>query len=477
MTAEELLDHFDGVRRSGTGWVARCPAHEDRHQSLSITEAEDRILLRCHAGCRTENVVREAGIKWSDLFVKDEIVATYDYTDQDGNLLYQSVRYEPKSFRQRRPDGNGGWIWNMQGVDRTLYRLPQVIQAVRDGQPVWIVEGEKDADAIVEAGGTATCNVGGAGKWSPHLSSLLAGADVVIVADNDDPGREHARKVSDGLREIARTVNVVQSNIGKDAADHLEAGFTLEEFVPLDLDIEDDEIQLSEVEMRNVDWHWKPVIQVAAFHLLAGKGGAGKGSWLARVAACMTIGVSEYSPGKPLNVIWVASEDSAEADIKPRIIAAGGDPSRVYKLNKRISLPEDIPYLERKILKIRNGARTGLLIIDPVANHIGGKETDGEGSVRNAINELNLVSDRTRCAIFGVRHVTKYSDGGVSSVLGSTAWVDSPRVVITMSKDHSDSDRRWLEVVKNNRGSVDYKKSYRVQFMDVGLRDKVPRLR
>src|SRR5262249_42890268 len=93
------------------------------------------------------------------------IVATYDYVSETGDLLYQVVRYEPKTFRQRRPNGTGGWTWKLEGVWQVPYRLPEVVEAIASGRLVVVVEGEKDADALWALGIPATCNAGGAGKW------------------------------------------------------------------------------------------------------------------------------------------------------------------------------------------------------------------------------------------------------------------------------------------------------------------------
>src|SRR5579872_1618425 len=117
MTVHEFLNRMNGVRKSGRGWVAQCVAHEDRHQSLSISEGEDgRLLLHCHAGCPTEKIVGALGLTLADLYPDGShsnghaepmkrIITTYDYTGEHGTLLYQAVRYDPKDFRQRRPDG------------------------------------------------------------------------------------------------------------------------------------------------------------------------------------------------------------------------------------------------------------------------------------------------------------------------------------------------------------------------------------
>jgi hypothetical protein len=88
-------------------------------------------------------------------------VAEYNYTDENDKLLFQVVRFEPKGFRQRRPDGNGGWEWSLNGTRRVLHRLPEV----RKVKSVLVVEGEKDCETAHKLGFVATCNAGGAGKW------------------------------------------------------------------------------------------------------------------------------------------------------------------------------------------------------------------------------------------------------------------------------------------------------------------------
>ena len=141
---------------------------------------------------------------------RGKIVTAYNYRDEGGKLLYQAVRIEPKDFRQRRPtNGHEGppWTWNVKGVRKVPYRLPELLQA--DGA-VYVVEGEKDVDALARTGLIATCNVGGAGKWSPDLSPHLEGRPVAILPDNDAPGRKHAAQVADALQGIASSVKVVE---------------------------------------------------------------------------------------------------------------------------------------------------------------------------------------------------------------------------------------------------------------------------
>jgi hypothetical protein len=237
VTLDELLARLDRVKRAGDGWMARCPAHEDGTPSLSITEGDDgRVLLKCHAGCATEEIVSALGLSLSDLFEKtrdgtSRIVETYDYVDEQGALLFQVVRKEPKSFPQRRPDGRGGWIWKLGRTRRVLYRLPAVLEAVAAGKTIYVVEGEKDVHALEVAGHVATCNPMGEGKWRAQYGTPLRGANVIVVQDKDDVGRKHAAEVVEALQGIAATVQLVESLEGKDAADHLAAGHTVDEFV------------------------------------------------------------------------------------------------------------------------------------------------------------------------------------------------------------------------------------------------------
>lgn len=139
---------------------------------------------------------------------KARIVATYDYVDEHGEVLFQVCRMEGKTFRQRKPEA-GGWSWSVRGVRQIPYRLPQAMEAIAKGETVYIVEGEKDADNLAREGATATCNAMGAGKWPESLSEHFAGADVVILPDNDDAGRNHAALVAANLSPVVRSLKLL----------------------------------------------------------------------------------------------------------------------------------------------------------------------------------------------------------------------------------------------------------------------------
>ncbi len=164
-----------------------------------------------------------------------KIVKTYDYRDESGELLFQVCRMEPKDFRQRRPKPGGGWDWSVKGVRTIPYRLRELL--AEPERPVVVAEGEKDCDNLARIVGVlATCNAGGAGKWNAEHAKHLAGRRVVILPDNDEPGRNHAAMVAASLYGLAESVRIVElpglPEKG-DVSDWIAAGGTKEQLVAL----------------------------------------------------------------------------------------------------------------------------------------------------------------------------------------------------------------------------------------------------
>jgi Toprim-like len=234
--AATLLDKLADVRETGQGkYQARCPAHDDNRASLSVTESDDgTLLVKCHANCQTADVLATVGMTLADLFPapraphngKPRIVDTYDYHDADGSVIFQVVRFEPKDFRQRKPDGNVGWTWSVKGCKVVPYRLPEFL-AADPAVEVFVVEGEKDVDRLRSIGLIATCNAGGAGKWKPEHAKFLAGRKVVILPDNDEAGEKHAEQVAASLYGIASSVKIMPlRGLPKkaDVSDYIDAG-------------------------------------------------------------------------------------------------------------------------------------------------------------------------------------------------------------------------------------------------------------
>jgi hypothetical protein len=167
--------------------------------------------------------------------VKRKIVKTHGYVDESGKLLYQVVRYEPKDFRQRRPDGKGGWIWNLDGVKRVPYRLPELLRSSTQDW-IFIAEGEKDTDRLHDLGFIATTCPMGAGKWSGEYNKYFEGRLVAILPDNDTAGKKHAEQVANSLFGIAAEIRIVDlpglPEKG-DVSDWLDAGHDKTELIRL----------------------------------------------------------------------------------------------------------------------------------------------------------------------------------------------------------------------------------------------------
>ena len=247
-------------------FVARCPFHPDRTSSLSVKLSDG--VWKCHAGCGQggildfekmmfpggdldswwEAINRICGLEPNKRGSKPkgDLIATYEYLDPQGKVLYQKLRYAPKDFIQRAPKGNGGWTYNLSNIPKVLYRLPEVMTS----QVILVAEGEKDADNLRAldwqslANGkpfpkvAATCNFDGAGpgKWKEFYSPYFAGKTAVIFPDNDEPGRIHAAEVAKAIASFAFNVKIVRLPVEKehgDVSDYLADGHTVAELMDL----------------------------------------------------------------------------------------------------------------------------------------------------------------------------------------------------------------------------------------------------
>ena len=207
MTVNEFLARLDGVKGGHGQWTAKCPAHDDRRASLSVSVGEGgQVLLNCHAGCSTEDICAALGLTVKDLFTEDrakerpQIVETYPY--RNGG---QKLRYSDKHFSWRRPDGHGGWIWNRKGLKRQLFVAGEL------SGTVFLAEGEKDCLNLNRLGyNTASGEDGaGPGKWRKEYTAELAGLSVVIFQDNDPIGMDYAQETASALHGVAASVRVL----------------------------------------------------------------------------------------------------------------------------------------------------------------------------------------------------------------------------------------------------------------------------
>src|SRR5437773_6177399 len=237
---EYLRNRGFSLYPAGPNFVtSSCPITEHRkfHRCVTIDTAQNLFHCNdCDKGgsiidwiALEENItaagaIRKLGGGRNGSTPEWKIVATYDYTDENGALLFQCVRLDPKDFKQRRPDGNGGWIWNLQDVRRVLYRRPEVEKA----ETICITEGEKDADNLRTLGFTATCNPMGAKKWRDQYSDPLRGKDVLIFGDDDADGRKHVKQVTKSLQGKAKSITKINFP-AHDISDYIKSFPSLDE--------------------------------------------------------------------------------------------------------------------------------------------------------------------------------------------------------------------------------------------------------
>lgn len=249
VSLEDITPHLTGIdHRRWPGrdgeYHARCPFcgkdAKGGQTHFSLFQNGQGMAYKCQVCGEGGGLVKLAKHLGIETRQKERTYTTYDYTDEQGKLLYQSVRYEPgrgkskKGFYQQLPNGQK----RLGSVRRVLYRLPDVLQAVERGETVYVVEGEKDADRLRSLGLCATCNVGGAGKWQMGYADALTGASVVILPDNDDPGERHAQDVGESLVNKAASVKILHLPnlpLKGDVSDWLTRGGTAEQLHALAL--------------------------------------------------------------------------------------------------------------------------------------------------------------------------------------------------------------------------------------------------
>ena len=291
---DKFLSRLENVEQKKPGqYQASCPVHTDKHNSFSVEKKNDKINFHCHAGCSSETILSAMGLSWKDVYLdsqegqpgkssrkkkKRKIVNTYDYKDKEGNLLYQVVRFKPKTFRQRRPAGPNNWNWGLGDVERILYNLPAILEAAKNNELIFLVEGEKDADNLIKMGLTATTAAMGAGNWKANYTKSLIGADVIIIPDQDGPGIEYSNKVAVNLNNYGVEANILELpglEEKEDVTDWLDKGNTKNDLLKLvkDLKLKDWEepIELQEIEAVPLpvdilpDWLSKYVNNICMF--------------------------------------------------------------------------------------------------------------------------------------------------------------------------------------------------------------------
>jgi 5S rRNA maturation endonuclease (ribonuclease M5) len=458
LTHEDILEHF-GVHRPGK---YLCPAHDDRNPSLSITERDGKLLFHCHAGCATEDVLAAVGLSFSDIGNRhDEPEAIYSYQDERGGELYQVVRYPGKKFLQRHIDPETReTVWGLNGTRRVLYQLPKVMGAVSLGATVYVCEGEKDVHALNAAGKIATCCPGGAGKWKDEYSEFLRDAHVIIVADKDEPGMQHAAQVWRSLERISRAVYVVQAKEGKDAADHLTAGHAVEEFVRVNLGDPRRHYQPLDLfqPVPDVDWVIENIVVGGEATLLIADGGAGKSFFALAASLAVTSGVPFIGCSTKKGRVIYVDEEGSPALALQRLQQLSASEEQKKQLDYLNFVGVDMVRFPEKLIEDAKIVQPALIVIDSHAKVTRMGEENSNNEMGKAWDDGFLKLARESGAAVLVIHHTNAMSGS----RGASQIRNSADQVLTMERQLDGTQKVWASKPRRLTGTLHF------EFKDYG---------
>lgn len=418
---------------SGKRAQVQTPGHSDRDLGTSITYNGKQTLIFCHNG-DTDDVLAGLGLELRDLF-DNPTGASYDYGDN--RIVHRSPE---KAFNQ---------IGNTKGTN--LYGLP----SLDNPGPVYVVEGEKDADTVAHVWGAAAVTQAQGANTGPERANWkpLAGRDIIIVADKDKPGRKRADKVLTyltGMEHQPESVVIVQAVEGKDISDHIAAGHTPDELTQLGDKTTRRRVKLvktSSIKTERVDWLINEWIPAGMLTLLAGREGIGKST-----IACDW--VAQFS-NKGMKCAYLNSEDSRSFTVKPRLQAAGANLDNVYFIDVEtetgseghLRLPQDTRLLFEEL--VSNDVR--FVVLDAAKSSMDPK-LDGykDDHVRQFLEPLAAAADRYNITIVGLAHFGKAEGKDTGRLmLGSIAWSQIARSVLSAA---ADEDGRLI--VSNTKGNL-----------------------
>lgn len=434
----DILASFAHVQKAGHGWTARCPAHDDQRNSLSIGRGENgRWLLKCHAGCSVDAILVAARLETADLFPpsteKSRIVAIYDYREHE--LLYQVVRSDPKTFRQRRPDGQGGWIWNLNGTKRVVYRLPDL----QGRKTVFVCEGERDADRLWSLELPATSNAGGAGRWRAEYAAQLKAAGcqhVIVLPDNDPPGETHGRDVARSCADVGLSVKLIplpELPPKGDVSDYLTQHSKDELlaivrdaplFDPVRRVAESTPIALTSLADLlsepddQVDYIVADRIPAGAVVLLVAPPKAGKSTMARELAFAVSRGEPWLGWRTAFGPVWLLVFEDKRSAVRThfrQMGATGTEPIRLFVDQAPADL---LPRLQ----VLGEQERPSLIIVDTVGRLIKAKDFNDYAEITQRFEPLLKLSRTTGATLLLLHHASAHAQReGLDAVLGSTA--------------------------------------------------------
>ena len=380
----------------------------------------------------------------------------YDYIDEHGECIYQVVRYEPKTFRQRRPDGKGGWVWNVKDVTPVPYNLPGIM-ADKDAA-IWVVEGEKCAQLLIKQGFVATTNHGGAKNWSADLNKWFAGRNVIVLPDADEAGARHAEVVLSNVLPVAKAAKLVTIpglTDKQDVYDWMVAGGTRDRLAEIAAatpvlsdapDVQDnvqeerpDVFDVYDVHyLRNmppVEWLVDGLLTKHGFSVLYGPPGAGKSFLAIDIALSVAYGKAWHNnPVQKGAVLYIAGE--GVGGLGKRIKAwqahhklTADVPFYVLPTAVRFREPEDVERLLRTIDNL--DTKFSAVFVDTVARALLGGDENSATDMGLFVDACEIVKRHCECAVVAIHHSGKDAARGMR---GSTALLGAVDTSIKVSK-------------------------------------------
>lgn len=434
----DILPHLEKVRPSGEGYTSLCPSHEDHKNSLSVKEdPSGKTLLYCHAGCSFQNVITALNVPTNGNGYKQQkqIESTYDYTDENGNLLFQTIRYKPKDFRQRRPDGNGGWAWNLKDTPLALYRLPEILASPL----VYLVEGEEDVETLLRHKLPATCAPMGAGKWRNEYNKFLSDKTVVILPDNDQPGRGHADKVASSLYGTAREIlliNLPGLPEKGDVTDFFQNGGTADDLIglieraeswnPSPATVTNSQTKskfvftpltelLNEPE-EETSFLWDNTLPFGGFSICSAKPKVGKSTLARNLAVKIVQGESFLDRATVKGKVLYLCLEEKRAEVAKHFRAMGAKSEDI--LIHTDSTPENA--VEELALAIAEFEPV-LVVIDPLSRVLRVKDFNDYGGMSRGLEPFIDLARKMNTHISALHHDSKMERSGGDALLGSTA--------------------------------------------------------
>ncbi len=474
MRFDEFLERLEKVQQHGEQYMCLCPNHDDTNRSLQVKLDNSKILIKCFGGCKAEDVVSAMGLKLSDLFedagVKKTIAATYDYQDEAGKLLFQSVRYTPKSFVQRQPGNNGEWVYNLKGVQKVLFKLPELLKS---NKGILLCEGEKDCLRLCSLNFTATTNSGGSNGWRKEYAETLRGRHVAILPDKDSAGDKWTSAVVSSLQGIAASVKVVKLPVkdGEDISDYLDGGGTRESLIKLIKEAKPFEdgpeyaplktTSFARIRESEISWFWPNKIPLGVVTLLAGNGGDGKSFLSVYLASQVSKGSAwpDDSGNAPLgSAILLGDEDNPNSVILPRLKGHNADLSKVRYIrgysalddsdDEYLDLSRDLGRLEATLAEMPD---CKLLVIDPITQYLGIHNQNDVALVRKSLAPISKLAEEKNIAILAITHFNKKEgDSFITRAMGSGAFVHASRSCWGIVPDRDNEDLKCLMPIKCN---------------------------